>query len=58
MTYTFNGPKGQETIVSAPNEALARRRAMIARWGSVPDAVTPEAPNYQGLGLSLISIKR
>ena len=43
-----------ETAVVAPDLASARRKAMVLRWGSAPDAVVPHAPNYLGKGLVLI----
>ena len=51
--YTFNGPKGVETTVSAPSEKLAREKAMYERWGPIS---YPLISGYQGLGLDLIEV--
>lgn len=51
MTGSFTD---SEVTVIAASEQSARRRAMVQIWGSIPDRVTPHAPNYEGQGLSLL----
>jgi len=56
MNRYFFAPKKfheGETVVVAPDELTARRKAMVIRWGRAPDDVIPHAPNYLGIGLTL-----
>lgn len=54
--YVFALRPAGEIEVEAESEADARRKAMIARWGSAPDKIVPHAPDYEGLGLILVLV--
>lgn len=54
--YTFRHADSELTTVKAKTEKEARRLAMVKKHGARPDSVTPDAPNYSGYGLSLVSI--
>ena len=53
--YTFNGPADADkyTTVTAPDEQIARRRAMRERWGDR----APSIPSDSGAGLWLVKVE-
>lgn len=55
-TYEAFFKTGSSEIISATDEAEARRRAMVSRYGDRPNAVVPHAPQYNGKGLSVFEV--
>jgi len=58
-TYIVSGPSGTETV-KASDEAEARHKYMVLRWGDVSDKIVPRSVTkdgvlepYHGLGLSV-----
>lgn len=54
QTFIFESHGGKRATVKAVSEDDARRKAMIEIWGPAPCNAVPYAPNYTGVGLSLV----
>lgn len=55
-THAVTNTLGHTIEVRALDDADARKQAMIYWYGKEPTKVTPNAPDYKGLGLTVVAL--